>query len=93
VPYKCELCERDVPSITRHHLFPKSRARRKGKPIDEIPLADLCSACHRQIHHLFDNRQLADTLDTVEALRRQPEIQTFLRWVRKQPAERRIRVR
>jgi hypothetical protein len=45
------------------------------------------------LHALFDNQRLATQLDTVEALRAQPEVQRFLAWVRKQPVERSIRVR
>jgi 5-methylcytosine-specific restriction endonuclease McrA len=89
----CSLCERVVPAVTRHHLFPKSVGRRKGRRIADLPTADLCPACHRQLHVLFDNQRLATQLDTVEALRSQPEVQRFLEWVRKQPVERAIRVR
>ena len=89
----CALCERNVPKVTRHHLFPKSVGRRKGRRIADLPTVDLCPACHRQLHVLFDNRQLAERLDTVEALRQQPEMQRFLGWLKRQPPERSIRVR
>jgi len=89
----CELCERAVPRLTKHHLFPKSVGRRKGRPVDELPTAELCGACHRQVHALFENRELAKRLDSLEALRAEPRMQSFLTWVKKQPAERAIRVR
>ena len=52
----CGLCERDVDALTVHHLVPRSRLK-KGDP---VPTVDICSACHRQIHALFGNRELAD---------------------------------
>lgn len=86
---RCALCERDVSQITVHHLVPKSR----GKPGQVLPTADLCSACHRQIHALYSNDHLARELGTLEALRSDPDVQRFVRWVRKQAPDRRISVR
>lgn len=91
--YDCALCERAVPKVTCHHLLPKSVGRRKGHKVADLPTVDLCAACHRQIHALFDNKRLADQLSSVEKLRKQPEVERFLTWLRKQPAERSIRVR
>ena len=85
----CALCERDVDQLTEHHLIPRSRGR-KGQ---ELPTVDLCSACHRQIHALFTNEQLARDLNTLERLRDDPSVARFVKWVRKQDPSRRIRVR
>jgi len=54
--------------------------------------AELCSACHRQVHAMFTNRTLALELDTIEKLREDPQIQDYLRWAQKQP-DRHIPVR
>lgn len=83
----CELCRRETPDLTRHHLVPREEDGAGG------PTAVVCGACHRQLHALFDNRVLARELDTVERLRAHPELARFVRWVRKQPAGRSIRVR
>lgn len=37
---KCELCEREVESISKYHLIPKQ----KGGKYE--PTADLCQPCH-----------------------------------------------
>jgi hypothetical protein len=83
-PTYCALCEREVSTVTRHHLIPKSEGGRET--------VDLCAACHKTLHAFFTNRTLSVELSTIESLRRQPELQAYLRWVRKQ-ADRRITVR
>jgi len=50
----CELCEREVEKLTLHHLIPKEEKGHHG------PTIAICSACHRQIHTLFDNKVLAE---------------------------------
>jgi len=85
----CALCERDVPSLTEHHLTPRS----KGKPGQVLPVVQICSACHRQLHALFTNDELATFLNSVDRIKSHPAMGRFLNWVRKQPPERRIRVR
>jgi len=88
-PARCELCEREVGALTVHHLIPKSRAKNGAA----IPTVALCAACHRQIHVLFSNHQLARELSSLDALKNHPAVQKFLRWVRKQDANKRIKVR
>ncbi|GIW77586.1 MAG: hypothetical protein KatS3mg104_2649 [Phycisphaerae bacterium] len=81
IPYtKCQLCQRLVPEklLTLHHLKPKSRG---GKPEHRVPL---CRPCHKQIHALFDNRTLERELDQIDRLRKDPQLQSFLKWIRKQ---------
>lgn len=82
--YQCALCGREVAGVTKHHLIPKSEG---GKATIE-----LCSACHKTLHSFFENRTLAKELHTIEALRQEPDIARYLKWVRKQP-DKRIRVR
>lgn len=82
---KCPLCERDGVKMSDHHLVPKSRGGRLTEAI--------CNACHRQIHALYDNKMLEHELNTVEALFAEPRFQTFLAWIRKQPAGRKFRTK
>lgn len=82
----CELCQRNVKNLTVHHLIPKQKNGHKG------PTTNLCSACHHQIHALFDNTLLAQKLNSIEKLQQEPEIRKFLNWVRKQQPDKRIRV-
>lgn len=87
------LCERDVPALSAHHLTPKQVGKRKGQKVSDLPKAMFCTACHRQLHSLFDNKELATRLDSVEALREDEAVAKYLAWVKKQPGETAVRVR
>jgi hypothetical protein len=84
---QCELCEREVGRTTVHHLIPQHKGGQDG------PRAEICSACHRQIHVLYDNATLARELNCVERLRDEPRMRRFLDWVRRQDPNARIKVR
>lgn len=88
---QCELCERDLERLTAHHLVPRQNTKRKNE--DPAPTIEICSACHRQIHSLFDNKQLAQELNTLDKLKSEPQMQKFLSWVKKQKPDKRIQVR
>ena len=90
---RCELCEREVPRTTVHHLTPRSTARRKGMAVAALPRAALCPPCHKQLHALFPNQELAQRLDSIPALREDERVARFLAWVRKQPGAKGVRVR
>jgi hypothetical protein len=78
-PTFCELCDRPVPPALRdaHHLVPKSR----GGSITVF----MHRACHRQVHALFTETELARHYPTGEALRAHPEIGRFIDWLRDKP--------
>jgi len=76
----CELCERENVQTTVHHLTPKEFGG------TWMPTANLCVPCHKQIHALFENEELAVRLNTIEALRKEKKIASFLKWIRKQPS-------
>ena len=84
---QCPLCQREVQMLTVHHLIPKQKGGNKG------PTIDICPACHKQIHSLFDNARLAQELNTQEKLETEPQMQKFLSWARKQKSDKRIQVR
>jgi 5-methylcytosine-specific restriction endonuclease McrA len=86
---RCQLCERPVGALTVHHLVPRSQVKQR-RP---LPTALLCAACHRQLHTLFSNRQLARELASVEELKNHPKMQNFLCWIKKQDPNKRIKVR
>ncbi len=91
---RCELCHRAVPHLTRHHLTPRSQLKRSPlKKGETPPTICICPACHRQLHVLFSNRELAQEFNTPEKLRAAPPMQRFLRWAGKQDAGKCIRVR
>lgn len=74
---ECELCKRDVPSLSEHHLVPKSRG---GKETVSI-----CKDCHRQIHALFENKSLEQQLNTVELLLADENFAKYIKWIENKP--------
>ncbi len=78
-PVVCPLCDRPIPPSQRdaHHLVPKSRGG--------VQTAWLHRICHRQIHALFSEAELARDYHRVDALREHPEMARFLDWVRRKP--------
>src|SRR5215203_1048303 len=77
----CSLCGRQVPAelITQHHLVPRERG---GQPEHRVPM---CRPCYKQVHALFENKALEREYSDLAKLRRAPELQKFVRWIRKQP--------
>ena len=75
----CPLCERAIPpaQADRHHLVPKSKGGRHTEFLHRV--------CHRQIHALFTETELARQFCTVEALLGHPELQAFVAWVKTKP--------
>ena len=77
----CPLCDRVIPPSQRdaHHLVPKSKGGRHTEYMHRI--------CHRQIHALFTETELAKQLNSVEALLAHPGIQRFVAWVKTRPED------
>ena len=73
----CTICGRLIPPLyqEKHHLIPKSR---KGKETILV-----CCNCGDKLHQLFDNKVLEKELSTVEAIREHPNIQKWIKWIRK----------
>ncbi len=88
---QCELCEREMDTLTVHYLIPRQKTKRKK--LDPGPTINICSGCHKQIHNLFDNTRLTVELNSVEKLKTEPQMQKFLSWMRKQHSNKRIKVR
>lgn len=75
----CPLCDRVIPpdQLDRHHLVPKSKGGRHTEFLHRV--------CHRQIHALLTESELAGQYATVEALLQHAELQTFVAWVKTKP--------
>lgn len=75
----CQLCMRPIPKTQRdaHHLIPKSRGG-----VETVILHRLC---HRQVHAILTESQLANNHSTIEALRAHPEIAKFIEWITNKP--------
>ena len=72
-PQYCPLCGRALGSITEaHHIIPKSKGGTQTVGLHPI--------CHRKIHKVFRNSELAK-LGSIEALKPHPDIQTFIKWL------------
>jgi 5-methylcytosine-specific restriction enzyme A len=85
----CGLCDRPFvrAELTEHHCLPRER----GGTREHVEL--LCSQCHGMVHATFTNETLAANYPRLSRLREAPELEGFLRWVRKQPPSRRSRNR
>ena len=87
----CELCRRPVRELTRHHLIPRSRHKKKRakKAFDrremEGRIALLCRPCHGNVHAVFENKDLEREYNTVDALAQHPGVHRFTRWIQKKP--------
>lgn len=75
----CPLCVREIPASQRdeHHLVPRAKGGKVTQHMHRI--------CHRQIHALFSETELATQYNTVDALLEHPEIQKFVSWVKTKP--------
>ena len=79
---RCPLCGRPLPPtgrVDRHHVVPKSRGGRVTVRMHRI--------CHRKLHSLFTEAELARFGDDFAALRRDPDIARFLRWLEGKPPD------
>lgn len=76
----CELSKRHPVDLTVHHLIPKEEGGRFSDT------AQICIPCHKQVHFLYTNAELAALYPTVDSLKHAPEMKKFIIWLRKQPA-------
>lgn len=98
---RCELCGRVGVRLTRHHLIPRARlgksrtARLHGRDRRDLVerVAMLCSPCHKTVHMTLSEKELAEHFHTLPRLREHGDIARFIAFVRKQPAEARVKVR
>lgn len=52
-------------NITKHHLIPKPYRKGLVTPVDKIPL---CEDCHKKVHRLATNKELAKHYNTKESV-------------------------
>ena len=83
---RCALCKRKGTQLTKHHLLP----REEGGMVEHIVL--LCEACHRQIHALYTNKELAVRLNTLQKLKGDSKIKRYIQFIIKQPAGKKIKI-
>jgi hypothetical protein len=75
----CPICDRAIPDSQKdaHHLVPKSKGGKATEYLHRI--------CHKQIHALFTETELANHLNNATILREHPDMQKFIRWIRTKP--------
>ncbi|WP_062310836.1 HNH endonuclease [Polynucleobacter sinensis] len=75
----CPICERPIPEAQKdaHHLIPKSKGGKTTEYLHRI--------CHRQIHALFSENELAREFNNASHLKEHPEMAKFIAWVRTKP--------
>ncbi len=79
---ECELCQREVEKISRHHLTPKQKGGKHGAT------ANLCQPCHKTIHHIYSNAELAKSYNTVEKLQEAARLKKYLNWIKDRDIQR-----
>jgi hypothetical protein len=95
----CELCKREVETLTRHHLIPQTRHsnKRNKKQFSRTEVKEriawLCRPCHKNVHTVLDNKELERDYNTIAALAAHPDIAKFTEWVRRRPANTYVPVR
>ena len=79
IPIVCPICNRIIPASQKdaHHLVPKSKGGKSTEYLHRI--------CHKQIHALFNETELAKKLNNAELLRNHSDMQTFINWVKNKP--------
>ena len=80
VPPTCALCDRPLGTrVEWHHLVPKSQGGRETAAVHPI--------CHRTIHALVPNAELARDFADPAALRAREDMARFLRWIADKPPD------
>ena len=86
--FVCELCKRPgIAKVTEHHLIPREKGGKFGDTVW------LCEDCHRQIHALYSNKELAMRLNTLAKLEEDEKILKYLKYVRKQPPTKKVAIK
>jgi hypothetical protein len=62
-----------------HHLIPKSRGGRQTVVLHRM--------CHRQIHALLTEAELARAYSSIDALQAHPGVARFIDWVKDKPGD------
>lgn len=75
----CALCDRPIPPplCDAHHLVPKSKGG--------VVTVHMHRLCHKQVHAVLTETELARHYATPQALRGHPEIARFIQWVKEKP--------
>ena len=82
LPENCPICDRPLiagASVDRHHWVPRAFGGRSWDWMHQV--------CHRKIHALFGEAELAHAYPDAERIRAHPEMAKFVAWVKRRPPE------
>ena len=81
IPLVCPLCERVIPNALAqaHHWIPKSKGGSET--------AYLHAICHRQVHALFTESELAKDFGSAERLLADARFAKFVSWIKSKPID------
>lgn len=72
----CQLCNRRVSFVTKHHLLPKQEGGKHSETVN------LCQPCHSTIHLTFSNQDLAKEFKSISALQQAEPLRKYLKWIK-----------
>jgi hypothetical protein len=87
----CQMCEREVDELTKHHLIPRTRHKNKKNKRDfsreEVHerVIWICRPCHKNIHALITEKEMERTYNTLESLLSHMEVKRFVEWIKDKP--------
>ena len=74
----CPICDREMWKgyfVDKHHFLPKCKGGRETEWVHQV--------CHRKIHSVFTERELAKKYNTAESVKEHPEMIKFVNWISK----------
>jgi len=69
--------------MSDHHLVPQSRGGQETIPV--------CLDCHKSIHAFFTNKELENNYNSVCSLLADDKFSKHIKWLSKQPSDRRFK--
>ena len=90
-PERCQLCGRAMSALTRHHLIPRARHRKKRNQRlfdhQEVRARILwiCRPCHNHLHEVLSEKEMEAAYHSREALLAHPAILRFVQWIETKP--------
>ena len=83
----CRLCDRERHDITEHHVIPRTTHSNKQikaayTKAQRKHTEPVCKPCHKQIHVLITEKDMAWQYYTIELLKAHPEVAKWIIWVK-----------
>jgi len=84
----CPICNREYGGeMQDHHLIPKTFRTRTTEVHDRENLVTIHKICHQKIHATFAESELYHYYHTVDRILEHEEMQKFVKWLKKKPAD------